>query len=489
MTSRKVLLAEARTKRIRVERELMQRSFHRFLREAWHLVETKPLVDGWNVQRMCKALERATAGDIRNLMLNQPPGSSKSIIVCVFWSAWNIVKDPTASQLYVSFDLGLVLRDAGKTKTILESDWFRERWPHIRINPSSALSAISILSADGTHEISVRMGASIRGKITGKHPKFFVIDDPIKPVEATPERLEAINATWPNTIASRGDQREVCNVLIMQRIAENDLCGHLLATEPSLWALIRTPMLFDPDLATGGDPRTEAGECYDPIRYPPEVVAKIQLRLREDFDAQYQQDPTPKKGVIFAKARWVTYAAKDLPRGGITFLTCDANFKGAEDSDFVSLQIVRYKAPTFYVMDVVSHRYTFLETLGAMRELVRTYKLAAILVERAANGYSIINTLEQNLPNVIGIDTHGDSKSTRGKATTAVFEAGNVRYLEGAPWAPQWLRQIKAFPKGANDDDADAIIQGILWILNDDSLQPADYGAANEGMRKLLGSI
>jgi hypothetical protein len=63
-----------------------------FVRYFWHTLEpkTRPMIVGWVVEAICLHLEAITFGDIpsNRLLINVPPGFMKSLLVNVFWPAW-----------------------------------------------------------------------------------------------------------------------------------------------------------------------------------------------------------------------------------------------------------------------------------------------------------------------------------------------------------------------------------------------------------------
>lgn len=74
-----------------------------FIREAWHILEPdQPLVWNWHLDAICQHLEAVTDGKITRLLINIPPGTSKSLIVSVLWPAWEWGPRGKRSMRYVS---------------------------------------------------------------------------------------------------------------------------------------------------------------------------------------------------------------------------------------------------------------------------------------------------------------------------------------------------------------------------------------------------
>jgi hypothetical protein len=61
-----------------------------FVRYFWHTLEPqeRKLVEGWPLEAICLHLEAVTFGNVTRLLINVPPGFMKSMLVDVFWPAW-----------------------------------------------------------------------------------------------------------------------------------------------------------------------------------------------------------------------------------------------------------------------------------------------------------------------------------------------------------------------------------------------------------------
>ena len=66
-----------------------------FIRKAWHIVEPgREYLANWHIELICQHLQAITDGveiDERaynRLLINVPPGMMKSLLVNVFWVAW-----------------------------------------------------------------------------------------------------------------------------------------------------------------------------------------------------------------------------------------------------------------------------------------------------------------------------------------------------------------------------------------------------------------
>jgi len=166
-----------------------------------------------------------------------------------------------------------------------------------------------------------RLATSTGGVLTGRGADIILIDDPLKPEEALSEaQRQAANEWYDHTLYSRlNDKRHGAIVIIMQRLHEDDLVGHVLGQEP--WEVLSFAAIAEAEEAhqieTIWGPRCFArrqGEALHPDREPLETLEHIRRTIGEyNFAGQYQQSPAPLGGGL-VKAEWFKrYGANERP--------------------------------------------------------------------------------------------------------------------------------------------------------------------------------
>lgn len=111
-----------------VEQEVCKRSFAAFVQRAWPVLEpSTPLKWGWLLDGMCEHLQAVTEGHIQNLLMNVPPGSMKSLIVGVFWPAWEWgpAERPHHRFVGTAHEESLAVRDNRKCRELIRSRWYQ----------------------------------------------------------------------------------------------------------------------------------------------------------------------------------------------------------------------------------------------------------------------------------------------------------------------------------------------------------------------------
>jgi len=462
-----------------LEREIgLRGSFYDFVRMAWHIVEPgADFIENWHIELICLHLEALHRGDCKRLIINVPPGCMKSLLVSVFFPAWIWIREPGYRSLNSSFDAGLTRRDAGKLFDIMQSAWFQARWGNrFKLPNSVALSDFS------NNHMGFRFSTSVQGKACGRHADCLAVDDPLKPKQwDSAKALDGVITWWGGTLATRfRNPTKGVKVIIMQRLHERDLVGHVLANNAHEdWVHLRLPMRYESAFPCvtpfGSDPRTIEGELLWPERFPDETVRALELDLGPmAAAAQLQQRPAPAGGAIF-RADWFQ-TADELPTDfDEIVLSFDCTFKGSKTSDFVVGQAWGRAGVKYFLLDQVRGQWGFTATVKAIRDLSAAWPQArVVLVEEAANGSAACDAIEQ------GIEIEGDStiitnlvrvkpeggKVSRANGCTGIFEARNVFHPspERAPWIVHHQAEMLSFPAGANDDTVDTTTQALNYM-------------------------
>ncbi len=148
----------------------------------------------------------------------------------------------------------------------MESAWYK------RVFPKTCLERVRNNELTTTAHGS-RYATSVEGPLTGRGADLIIIDDPLKPDEALSDiTRNKVNAWFDNTLFSRLNDKERGSILvIMQRLHEDDLTGHLMSR--GKWDQLVLPAIAEEDLPFHyevlGDKRIygrKAGEALHPAR-------------------------------------------------------------------------------------------------------------------------------------------------------------------------------------------------------------------------------
>lgn len=466
-----------------------------FVLEAWPIAEPGArLVWNWHLDAICEHLQAVTEGHLRRLIVNVPPRMTKSMLTCVLWPAWEWARDPTVKWLFASHEQALATRDSVKMRRLLESTWYRDRWPHVRLTPDQNQKTRYDTSAGG-----YRLAKSFGGSATGEGGNRRVVDDPHAADDVhSPTRLQAQLDWWRYTWSTREvDPTSDTEVVIMQRLHERDLTGYLLE-EVGGYEHLMLPMRYEPERSSvtslgWEDPRTTPGELLNPQRFDLERVDRLEMELGEYGTAgQLQQDPKPAGGGILKEAWWRYWIPAGTARryGPVrvrdehgdrievqpteipdftpdhVIQSWDLAFKATDGASRVAGGVYRQWGADVFLIDLVEQRMTFTETLTAMRDMAKRYPDAfEKVVEDKANGPAVMDTLRRELGGFIPGEPHG-SKEARTHAVSPRIQAGNV-YLphpKVAPWVESARGALSTFPATTRTDVVDQLTQALAHL-------------------------
>lgn len=448
-----------RINRIDVERELCRRSLADFVRMAWHVVEPQQrYVSGWAVDAIAQHLEAVTAGDIRRLLINVPPGLMKSLLTGVFWPAWEWGPRGIPSMRYVcgSHEQGLAIRDGVKMRRLIQSDWYQARWP-LSLTDDQNQKILFENSATG-----FRQASAIRS-MTGRRGDRVVIDDPHSVEGATSDaERETACREFSETVPTRlNNPAESAIVVIMQRLHERDVSG-LILSEIGCYDHLMLPMRFEPDRRCTTsigftDPRTDDGELLFPERFPESAVADLERSLREYGAAgQLQQRPAPRGGGLIKADRLEIGEPTEIKRAVRYWDKAGTHGGGA----YTAGVLVGVDGDgRYWILDVVRGQW-------AAPERERMIKLTAdtdgrghaVWIEQEP-GSGGKESAEATVRNLAGWNIRADrvtgDKGSRAGPLAVQIEAGNVR-LKRAAWNRPFIDECVTFPAGKYKDQVDA---------------------------------
>lgn len=433
-----------------------------FVREAWHVLEPNAaLVWNWHLDAICAHLEAVTDGRINRLLINVPPGSSKSLIVSVLWQAWEWGPKGLRSLRYLAtaFNEIPVKRDTRKCRDLIASEWFRALWPEVVLTRTAEMSFAN--SSTGARE-----GVPF-GSLTSQRGDRLIIDDPhsVKTAESDAERNETTRLFREGATNRLNDQQRSAIVVVMQRLHEADLSGVIKKLGMEYVHLL-LPMEFEVErkcrTAIGfEDPRTVEGELLDTGRFPRTEVDKLKRDMGSfAYAGQYQQRPTPREGGMFKRAWFEGKMIGAAPQGTRWVrhwdLAATARLNAARTAG-----VKLGKAPdgSFIVGHVVT---TQSEGPDVRRLIKATAEIDTPSVEISLPqdpGQAGKVQSRDMIAMLAGFVAHAEpetgDKITRAEPFSAQCEAGNVFLVRGE-WNEPYLDELCLFPGGAMKDQVDA---------------------------------
>lgn len=458
---------------------LAESSLAEFIRLGWKWMDPAEFRDNWHIDMVAEHLEAVVNGEIKRLIINIPPRHMKSLLVSVAFNAWVWAQEPDPDRplagpgisfLSMSYAQSLSMRDSVKTRRVIKSPWYQQRWGHrFSIAPDQDAKT----RFENNHN-GYRLASSVDGSATGEGGDIIVIDDAINAKDALSETVRHSTNDWfDNTMTTRlNDPKRGAFIIMMQRLHEDDLVGHVLARdEPGEWTHLCLPARYEtnhPHFFVR-DPRTKDGELLWENRFGEPELKRIERLLGSYGSAgQLQQRPAPREGGML-KPEWFRLVRK-VPNAAFRFVRA-WDFAGTEkepgaDPDWtVGLRMAATRDGEFIITGVNRFRSSPLiverkMVLQAAADGVET--IIRIPQDPGAAGKNDVAHKKRKLRGYgVRSESPNGDKATRAMPFAAAAEAGEIKLLvtndpEKDAWIQPFLDECAVFPFGRHDDQVDA---------------------------------
>jgi len=285
-----------------------------------------------------QALDKVLKGEITRLIINVPPRYGKTTIAVIKFIAQGFAINPKSKFMHLSYSDDLALDNSTHVRDLLQQPFYRELFPSVQLKADSnskkkfyttkggVLYATSTggqvtgfgagrteskVEVDWEEEVRLNFELEERqeteqsikegmDEVFGGEEKdeyefggALIVDDPMKPEDADSDLLRGrINDRFDSTILNRINARSTPIIVIMQRLHENDLCGHLLQEHKEKeWTVVSIPAIQV----------DEQGREY--ALWPDKHSLKELYLEREKrphyFERQYMQSPQPVEGRMY----------------------------------------------------------------------------------------------------------------------------------------------------------------------------------------------
>lgn len=501
--SLRAYLADPRRTLRELDRLDCEQSHIRFVSKFFREKEAADLIVGPHHRVIADTLDRVLRGEIKRLIINIPPGYSKTEFAVVHFIAHGLALNPKARFIHASFNGPLALFNSNSVKDVMALEGYQAIWP-IQVRDDVAAKELWRTVEGGGMKAS-SAGGPITGFRAGRiEPGFtgaLVIDDPVKPDDAESEiERDRVNNRWHSTFKSRLAHEDVPVIVIMQRLHVDDFSGFLLKGGADCrWDHLLLPIEINnaepyPSEYTHGDPIAH-GLADGPLWPRKHDAAQIaQLKLNPYvYTGQYAQRPTVAGGNLF-KAEWLR-GYDYLPPLQYRMIYADTAQKTGQRNDYSVLQCWgRSFDGRAYLIDQVRGRFEAPALEAAARAFWAKHHdvfgdhfgpLRAMKVEDKASGTGLIQSLRKPALDptalyrdpvpVIGIPRDRD-KVMRANDVLPLFAVGLVHVPTDADWYPDWLNELLAFPNGAHDDQVDPVMDAVSDMLGGGNGSGLNFG-------------
>jgi predicted phage terminase large subunit-like protein len=407
--------------------------------------------------------------------------------VSVAYVAWLLGHDPGRRVIVVSYANELAAELHRQFRMIIDSSWYRTLFPAMR--PARDSGTEFITTAGGG-----RYATSVGGTLTGRGADLIIIDDPLKAEEATSEAARKRVIDWyAGTLVSRLNDKETgAIVVVMQRLHEDDLAGHLVV-QPG-WEHLDLPAIAVDEavipLGYGKVMTRRVGDILHPKRESKDALDRIKAEIGSlMFSAQYQQRPVPLEGNIIRRQWFRSYDCLPEHPVGRIVQSWDIAMMTGDANDYSVCTTWRIVKSDYYLIDVFRDRLQYPDLRRSVARLATKHAANTILIENAGPGMALLQDLGRDFPRgltrPIGQKPEG-SKTERMIAQSAKIEAGHVHLPKTADWLDAFLLELLAFPSGRHDDQVDSVSQFLKWTS---SRRPFDGMSIGMGPKVFVDGV
>ncbi len=410
---------------------------------------------------IAEKLEAVERGEIDRLMIFMPPRHGKSELASRRFPAWYMGRNPQKQIIAASYNSDLASDFGREVRNIIRTHEF-SRLFNVKLAEDSRAAGRWNTDAGGAY-----VAAGVGTAVTGRGAHILLIDDPVKDREEAESELRRDTIwNWYTSTAYTRLMPGGAVILIQTRWHEDDLGGRLLEAENNggdQWVKVNLPALHD-------------GKALWPERYDVDALKRIKAAIGpRDFEALYQQNPTPDDGTFFLRDWFKRH--DEAPRLGHIYITSD--YAVTEDGgDWTAHLVWNYHEDTLTLID----GWTGQTSADVwIEELLRLFKQhrplcyfgeAGVIVKavkpmltRRMNELRVFSRTEW-IPSI-------SDKPTRARAFQARAAMGKVS-LPRTDLGEKVLNQLLSFPAGKHDDLVDTCaLMGMVIDMAHPGFTPA----------------
>lgn len=418
----------------------------------------------WHIDLIGEKLEEVRQGKIKRLIINMPPRALKSVCVSVAWPAWLLGHDPTKRIMVASYCQMLSVKHSMDCRIVMESDWFKKIFPETSLSHRHNQKSKFMTDKHG-----FRFSTSVGGSATGEGGDILIIDDPHNPSHIHSPKLRTKTIDWfEQTFATRlNHSSSGAIVLVMQRLHEEDLCGHLINSFPGKWEVLTLPAICPEDQTIQLSCRKvhlTAGEALHKNRDDTENLLQLEREIgKYNFAAQYLQTPISSESLML-EARDILHSDSRLEDIEYYVQSWDTAIKISNTSDYSVCTTWGVNGGNYYLVDMLRLRLDYPTLKEKVRKLSQRWNPKIILIEDKASGQSIIQDLRADgVQNIVAQRPKLD-KITRFAAVVSLFQEGRVILPNKASWLNHFIKEVTLFPNSKHDDIVDSISQFLGYM-------------------------
>ena len=451
----------------RLLRAYLRQDLHIFVQRVF--LELEPGVrfkPNWHYEHLVYMISQVLSGELRRLIINVPPRSGKSLLASVATPMFALGHEPTKKVMCLSHTESLAREFSVQRRTIARTLWYRRTFPQFELTCPRQRDLELRTTAFGYN-----FASGVGGGVLGRGADLIVIDDPIKSLAALSKaERRRVAEFYDGTLIGRLDQKGSGAIILIMRLHEDDLTGHVLGKEE--WEVVSLPALaseagvFRLSSQPGHVYRRQPGEELHAAREPREVLEQVRRAQGSlVFEAQYQQAPVPPGGAA-RKREWLRWFEQLPERFERIVVSWDTASTLGEMSDFSVGTVWGALGTDYYLIDLDRGRFEVPELRRRVQDLSERYRADATVIEQTELGRALHQDLRASTGFRSILRPALFDKEACLLAQSARFEGGQVHLPRDAAWLGPYVDELLAFPNGRHDDQVDSTSQALGYLTD-----------------------
>jgi len=460
-------------------------SLWEFTQYFWDVNIGDELIPNWHMKYICEELEILGDAIINkkskpyDLIINVPPGSSKSTIVSQMFPVWLWLHNPKIVTISSSYSAELSIEHSIKSRNIIQSQKFHELFDDYfedKFGEEIKLKDDQNNKTNWANNFGgARITASTGGTVTGRHADLILRDDPMSVKHAVSEAYrKTANDYNDQTLSSRKkNKKNTPTITIMQRLHEDDTTGHDLMKVRKNIKLICLPAELTMDVKPRELKQYYKSGLLDEKRMDREVLDEAKSdEGTYGYSSKYLQNPLPEEGEKLKKHWFEIVGTEKISPQAVVMFWIDGAYTKKNTNDPTGVTVATISGNDVYILDAVNKWMEFPELIEFLKDYIEnqgyTYR-SKIFIEPKASGKSIAQILIKETGfNVLEIRSPfvRQSKLERVDACSPTVQSGKIKLVRG-PWNDGWLYQVSGFPRVKHDEQVDNLCYLIEhYIIN-----------------------
>lgn len=394
-------------------------------------------------------------GGPSHLVVEMPPRHGKTLTISRLFPTWFIGDEPNKRVILASYGATLANKNSRYARNLLGAPRYQSTFPGVVLAPDSkAADAWDVAGHDGGMD-----AVGVGGGVTGKGGHIIIVDDPVKSrEEAESEVYREKVYNWFNDDLYTRREPGAAVIVVMTRWHQDDLVGRLLRDDPDTWQVLSLPAI------------DQEGGALWPDRYPVAELRNIETRLGPySWSALYQQRPTPAEGGLFKREYFMPLVDPEmLPTMHYTVRYWDLAMSEKTSADYtVGVKIGQGGDGHYYVLDVARRQLEWGDVVPWMAEVIQAdgQDVTQGVEEKGYMSRAIQQLNEDPRLHNYGIFGYPADRDKVTRALPVVAKAAsNTLHVMRSHWVTAFIDEVCSFPRGAHDDQVDALAGAWLMV-------------------------